>query len=197
VSERVCAHWPLEGVVRVHAAAVSLGMIAQQWVLPQVSSAPVMGLLEDVRQVRARVAGLLQEFRRVGDWLARGAGVAAGADGMPSNGRVLAASLAESHRLLVKDRHAADMNALIAWLLQQVVQMLDEVPLQTTEDEADLLDMPAYGKILQRAADMLQNAARVADASERFVEDLDERWHQLRHQITAVVASARGSQSAC
>ena len=60
------------------------------------------------------------------------------------------------------------MNALIAWLLQQVVQMLDELPLRTARDEADLLDMPAYGKTLQRASDVLQNAARLADGLKRI-----------------------------
>ena len=195
-SARVCTHWPLEGVVRIHAAASVLGALAEQWLLPEVSSLQALRLLEDVRLARARVAGLLQEFQRVGDWLARGNGPVRAPDSLELRLRGLAASLAEEQRLLAKDRLAADMNGLVAWLLQQVVQMLDHLPLRTTQGETDLLDMPAYGDTLRGASDALQHAALVADASERFAEELDLRWHHLREQVTLAVALSRGRQRA-
>jgi hypothetical protein len=193
-SARVCTHWPLEGVVRIHAAATTLGTTAHQWMLPEVSAPQALRLLEDVRLTRACVAGLLQEFRRVGDWLVRGNGPARAPDGQPVHLRGLAASLGEDHRLLTKDRLAADMNGLVAWLLHQVVQMLDHLPLRAGQDEADLLDMPAYGDTLRGASDALEHAAQVADMSERFVEELDLRWHHLREQVTLAVALSRGRQ---
>ena len=194
-SARVCTHWPMEGVVRIHATASMLGVIADQWMQPEVSSPQALRLLEDVRQARARVAGLVQEFQRVGEWLARGHGPAGAPDTAPLNIRGLAASLAEDHRLLAKDRLAADMNGLVAWLLRQTVQMLDHLPLRATQGETDLLDMPAYGDVLRGASDALQHAAQVADASERFAEDLDLRWHHLREQVTLAVALSRGRQA--
>lgn len=171
-----------------------LAGIADQWLLPEVSSLHVLRLLEDVRVARARVSGLLEEFQRVGDWLARGNGPARAPDSVLPSIRSLAASLAEDHRLLAKDRLAADMNGLVAWLLQQIVQMLDYLPLRSAQGETDLLDMPACGDMLRSASDALQHAAQVADASERFAEELDVRWHHLREQVTLAVALSRGRQ---
>ena len=194
-SARVCTHWPMEGVVRIHAAASTLGIIADQWLLPGVSSPHALQLMEDVRRVRARVAGLVHEFQRVGDWLARGHAASRAPDNTPVNIRGLAASLAEDHRLLAKDRLAADMNGLVAWLLHQIVQMLDHLPVRATQGETDPPDRPVYGDMLRGASDALQHAAQVADASERFAEELDLRWHHLREQVTLAVALSRGRQA--
>jgi hypothetical protein len=183
-------------VVRIDAAASMLGAIAEQWLLPEVSYLHAWRLLEDVHVARARVAGLLQEFQRVGDWLARGNGTVRASDSLVVKPRGLASSLAEEQRLLAKDRLTADMNGLVAWLLHQVVQMLDHLPLRTTQGETDLLDMPAYGDTLRGASDALQHAALVADASERFDEELDLRWHHLREQVTLAVALSRGRHRA-
>jgi len=182
--------------VRIDAAASMLGAIAEQWLLPEVSYLHAWRLLEDVHVTRARVAGLLQEFQRVGDWLARGNGSVRAPDGLVVKPRGLASSLAEEQRLLAKDRLTADMNGLVAWLLHQVVQMLDHLPLRTTQGETDLLDMPACGDTLRGASDALQHAALVADASERFDEELDLRWHHLREQVTLAVALSRGRHRA-
>ena len=193
--ERVCAHWPLEGVVRIHAVAVSLGTISAQWGQPDAGPGHAMQLLDDVRQARMQIMSLWRDFQRVGDWLDRGGQT--GTPDVPAPGagrpaaRGLVTSLVEAERLLAKDRLAADMNRLIAWLLQQVLRRLDDLPLRTDGDDTDLLDLAAYGQTLHVAAIALNNAARMADTSERFVEELDGRWHQLRDEVAAVVAMAR------
>ena len=220
--DSICMHWPLDGATKIHAASLSLTVMAGLWagahahsrawshILPrcidveQASTQAEADLLRlrvaamsaEIQRVALGTRALAQDFLKIGEWLAGAAGSAWDATQAARHTLGLASTLGDNHRLIAKDRLAADMNALIAWLLRQALKLLDRMDLNPDAIAADLVGIRSYGEFLQSAAEMLDRAAALANESELFVEDFDQRWHNFRDRIAAAVALSKDALSA-
>lgn len=146
------------------------------------------GELDGIRQYARSIA---RDYQTAADWLDRGAGSASDSPVPVRRGPGLASALGEDHRVVTRDRLAADMNALVAWLLRQALKVLDRIDLQTSEVHADPAGSGAQRHVLLTAARMLDRAAVLARESELFVEAFDLRWRDYRDHISATVASSK------
>lgn len=215
--DRVCMHWPLEGTARIHAGSRALAALAQRWdeathargawppmpphcidVHTPVAIADhtrrrwlAHELASEIEDVRQQLRAIANEFQTAAHWLCRGAGSASNRVVPTRHSPGLASALGEDHRVATRDRLAADMNALVAWLLRQAVKVLEEIDPQTAMAQGDLADAESYGEVLLTSASMLARASALAQESELFIEALDLRWHALRDHITATVASSK------
>ena len=213
----ICMHWPLDGATKIHAASLSLSAMAGFWagahaharawshVLPrcidveQASTQAesdllllrVAAMVTEIEQVAHDTRALAQDFQKIGEWLASTAGSAWEATQSARRALGLASTLGDNHRLIGKDRLAADMNALIAWLLRQALKLLDRMDLTPEAIAADLVGIRSYGDLLQSAAEMLDRAAELANEAELFVDDFDQRWRGFRDRIASVVALSK------
>ena len=213
----VCMHWPLDGATKIHAASQSLAVLARSWsridadtkacnhIIPrcidvsEVATRAETDLLRlravamsaEIQKIKLCTRALVEDFQKVGEWLARAAGSTWDAAKTVRRTRALASTLDEDHRVVAKDWLAADMNFLIAWLLRQAIKLLDRLELTPKAIETDLIGARCYGDILGSAAGMLDHAAILANESELFVVEMDQRWRTFRDHIARVVALSK------
>ena len=214
--DRICMHWPLYGATRIHATARSLAVLARSWggadadqnawnhLLPRFIDvgqvAPpeadpmrlrAAAMSAEIQQIKLVTRALVEDFQKVGEWLARAAGSTWNTAKTVRRTIALASTLDEDHRVVAKDWLAADMNCLIAWLLRQAIQLLDRLELTPEAIETDLLGARCYRDVLQSAAGMLDHAAILTNESELFVVEIDQRWRAFRDHIARVVALSK------
>lgn len=215
--DHICMHWPLDGATKIHTTSRSLAVLAGSWagadadsrtwnhILPrcidvgQVATRAESDLLRlraaamsaEIQRIKLGTRALVEDFQKVGEWLARAAGSTWDAAKTVRRTMALASTLDEDHRVVAKDWLAADMNRLIAWLLRQAIALLDRLELTSEAIEADLLGARCYGNILRSAAGMLDHAAILANESELFVVEIDQRWRAFRDHIARVVALSK------
>ena len=211
---RMCAHWPLDCVTRIHHASHALRVVSER--LAGAGSRPVAALYHqtgciDVETsssdpsaegVLLRVAALPAEIQthklalraladdltRVSGWLARACGSSWDAAKVVRQKLGVTGVLGDDQRVIAKDWLAADMTALISTLLRRAVGVLDRVELTPAAISADVAGQRSYTLVVQLAAEMLERAAALATQSALFVEDFDKRWHLLRQQISSATS---------
>jgi len=210
-------HWPLYGATRIHATSRSLAVLAGSWtgadadenawnhllprcidvgqVAPQAEAAAMRlraaAMSAEIQQIKLGTRALGEDFQNVGEWLARAAGSTWNIAKTVRRTIALASTLDKDHRVVAKDWLAADMNFLIAWLLRQAIKLLDRLELTPKAIETDLMGARCYGDILGSAAGMLDHAAILANESELFVVEMDQRWRTFRDHIARVVALSK------
>ena len=220
--DRICMHWPLDGAPKIHALSGSLAVLAGHWaaahadakswnhLLPRCIDVEQAGpqaasdvlrlrataMCAEIQRIKLCTRALVEDFQKIGEWLARAAGSTWDAGKTVRRALSLAATLGESHRVIAKDWLAADMNSLVAWLLGQALKLLDRIDLTAQAIVADLVDGRVYGDILQSAAELLDHAAAIANESELFVQDFDRRWRSFRDRIATVVALSKDALGA-
>lgn len=215
--DRICTHWPLLGAEKILAVSRSLAALAEFWARPHAHSKTWNHLHPrciDVAEVNAReetedlhlraatiaaeiqqlqlcTGALVEDFQKISEWLAKAAGSTWDAAKTVRRELGLAPAIGEDHRVVVKDWLAADMNALIAALLRQALELIDRIELTPEALATDLAGRRSYGDLLQTAAEMLERAAALANESACFVENLDTRWRKFRAQIATGIALSR------
>ena len=220
--DRICMHWPLDGASKIHALSGSLAVLAEHWagahadaktwnhLLPRCIDVEQAGpqaesdvlrlrataMCAEIQRIRLRTRSLVEDFQKIGEWLARAAGSTWDAGKTVRRALSLASTLGESHRVIAKDWLAADMNSLVAWLLRRALKLLDRIEMSAEAIVADLVDARVYGDILQSAAEILDHAAAIANESELFVQDFDRRWRSFRDRIATVVALSKDALGA-
>lgn len=220
--DRICMHWPLNGAPKIQALSRSLAVLAGHWagahadakswnhLLPRCIDVEQAGpqaesdvlrlrataMCAEIQRIKLLTRSLVEDFQKIGEWLARAAGSTWDAGKTVRRALSLASTLGESHRVIAKDWLAADMNSLVAWLLRQALKLLDRIEMTAEAIVADLVDTRVYGDILQSAAEILDHAAAIANESELFVQDFDRRWRSFRDQIATVVALSKDALGA-
>ncbi len=216
-SERNCVHWPFGGAQKIQAASRALLVLADIWARAEAISKSVpyhqVGCIDmqaignnpdadllllcaatvpaEIQQIKLSTCALADDFEKVGGWLAEAVPSTWDAAKAVRSSRPLAAVLSEENRVVAKDRLAADMNILIAWLLRQAVRTLNRIELTTAAVESDLMGLRCYEAFLQAGAEMLDRAGALAIESMAVVQEFDRRWRAFQHQIATVVALSR------
>lgn len=217
--QRVCPHWPLDGVAKVRAASRALLIVAMLWERADAIAKdvryrqigcvdvekPVANPQTDALLLRAATAAaeigdikfamrsLSDDFQKISVWLAKAAGASWEVAKAARSTLGCVAVLGEDHRVIAKDWLAADMNALIAGLLRAAVMVLNRLELTPTAINADLLGRRDFEASLHSAAEMLDRAGALATESGFFVDEFDQRWVSFRQQIATVVALSRAA----
>ncbi len=212
----VCSHWPLDGGEQIQAAAVTLRTLSKVWdrayelqdgsgtgrcgcldvtVIPLVEAQfdallPQAALVPDGVQAMVQVLSALgRDFGAVNGWLVGSAHAAClvrtSAD--PA-GRGRLTVLRDDHRVIARDWLAADMNAMIAWLLRRAIRVLQSMDMSPGAIRADLLGARHHQAALKAAASILERAALLAVECAAYVEDFNHRWLDLRAQVAAATA---------
>ena len=216
----LCTHWPVDGVAHIQTAARSLRGMAESLArdgqhdtsaapyprcidletLP--SMPPADTSMQRLAAIWARahtqklaLGALADDFSRISEWLVHEAGVSWDASKAMRKQPALAVAVGDSQRLTSKDSLSADANALIAALLRRAVKLLDRLDPATGIVHADLAGQRTCGRLLVQTARLLDDAASLAADAARFVEEFDQRWRQLRHQVARVMASTAGGVS--
>ncbi len=214
---RVCPHWPLDGPARIRATCTALLELALVWdhagfdheltqnltagcidvstwdssVPADIRSLQWAGLPDRIAVLRRTVQEHMQEYSRVAAWLGetvRTTQLAALAVKHPVSSSGV---LRDDQRLIAKDVMASDLNALVARLLGQALQVFDRLD---QSPEALLLDLAGarrYGTVLLRTAEMLDRVGTLAQESTQFVDDADRRLRAFRQQVAVVATMSR------
>ncbi len=214
---RLCAHWPKDGAAKIQTGARAVRTFAGIWAGTGSSASPPAALascvdleqparaypghapLPHLPSLAARIQAqklalraLADDFATVSAWLARAAGSGWEAAKAVRQSLGLALALGEGQRLITKDWLAADMNALIAAMLRRSLNLLDRLELTSSAIEADLAGPRTYGRLLRRAAELLDRAATLACDAALLVGEFDQRWRAIRQQVAQAVAPGAG-----
>ena len=101
----------------------------------------------------------------------------------------LAAVHGERHRIIANDWLAADMQALIARLLERVAEILDGVDFTPAALREDLAGPRRSPGLVHSAAELLNRAADLCSESAGLVNDNERRWRTFRAQVCEVIGT--------
>ena len=212
---RRCTHWPEGGANRIQLAAHALHVLAESMSQQGASlrpAAPHFGCVDlqllpaepvdpSVPQHTAAWADqvlvqklalrlLASDFATVSAWLAKAADLNRDAAKPLRQHAGLLVALGESQRLVSKDSLSADVNALIAAMLQRAAALLDRPEFAAGSAKTEPAAQRSFQPVLRQAAALLDTAATLADSAENLVADFDRRWRQVRHQVALAIARA-------
>ena len=212
----VCGHWPLDGTGRIQAAALALRALSKAWdgardlledggsgrcVCLDVAVVPLDDAQFDVllfqaarvpdgvQAIAMALSTLERDFGSVKKWLMGSAQAACLAKaGVGTAGEELGPLVRDDHRVIARDWLAADMNAMIAWLLRRAIRVLKSMDLSPDSVKSDLLGARHYQVALLAVAAILERAAVLALECAACVEDFNHRWMALRTHVAAANA---------
>ena len=203
----ICGHWPLDAPGRIQAAALDLHALSTAWdrahdllggeacgyhacldvaviplddvqydvVLFQAALVP-----DKVQAIVLALSALEQDFGSVKEWLVSSARDACRAKEGADVGLTV---VRDDHRVIARDWLAADMNAMIAWLLRRAIRTLMRMDLSPDAVRADILGARHYQGALRAVAAILERAALLALQSAAYVEGFNHQWLELRGHV--------------
>jgi len=210
---RMCTHWPAGGVERIRTTGRHLHVLAEGLARDGLLEAPaprhsgcldlempgshpdgdictqrMAALSVQVRAQKLALRILADDFATISAWLANAAGSSwEAASSMRQHSGPLVA-MGESQRLISKDSLSADINALVATMLRRAAKSLDRLDPAAGAVAADLQGRRTFARVLLRVAELLDNAATMADDATSFVAEFDRRWRLIRHQVALTVS---------
>ncbi|MCY7308662.1 MAG: hypothetical protein LH632_21510 [Rhodoferax sp.] len=212
----VCGHWPLDGREQIQASALALHALSNLWdgaydlledgaagrcscldvaMIPLDDAQLDLLLLQAVlvpdavHAMTQTLSALARDFGSVDGWLVGSAKAACLAKTSADlAGRERLTVVRDDHRVIARDWLAADMNAMIAWLLRRAIRVLKSMDLSADSVRADLLGARQHQAALRAAACILDRAALLAVECAAYVEDFNHRWLALRGQAAAATA---------
>ena len=101
----------------------------------------------------------------------------------------LADVLGERHRIIANDWLAADMQTLVARLLERAAQILDRIDFTPAALRADLAGSRRSSGLLHSAAELVNRAADLCSDSAGLVNDNERRWRVFRRRVSEAVDS--------
>lgn len=207
----VCSHWPLDGETHIQAAALALRGLSKAWDAAQdllegeasvghacldVAVTPLddvqfdmllfqAALVPDsVQAIVLALSKLERDYRSVKEWLvisARDACLAK--DGTDTSEGVGLIVVRDDHRVVARDWLAADMNAMIAWLLRRAIRVLMGMDLAPEAVRVDFLGARHYPLAFQAVAAILDRAVQLALEGAAYVEGFNHQWLALRAHV--------------
>jgi hypothetical protein len=106
----------------------------------------------------------------------------------------LADVLGQRHRIIINDWQAAQMNALIARLLQRAADVLEHVDFTPAALRRDLAGGRHAVGHLYSAAELINHAADLYSDSAGLVHDNEPRWRHFRQHVAALVAATDAAE---
>lgn len=220
--ERFYSSAPLETALRLQRHGRALAALADRWTTTTPAADPGRNPYEGAEDLNseaaialdgalfmegegrpAEISAMVAELRRDaegfaggGAWLARAMEGSWAAAGTLLEVDALADVMGERHRIISNDWLAADMQRLIARLLERAADMLDRIDLTPAAVRADLADRRVTPGRLQATAEVIARAADLCGESARLVHDNDRRWRVFRDRVAAVVGSSPGAAGA-
>jgi len=210
--EKFYASSPRELAVTLQKHARTLHALADRWAVTEPSTLPPLSPFagaEDLNDPAAlQLEGVLfmegegtpaelthlighlrataDDFVATGDWL----GTAMGASWEAAEGLIgidgLGDMLGERHRIIANDWLAAEMQTLIARILQRAADILDHVDFHPEALRADLAGPRRSPGLLHSAAELISHAADLCSDSAGLVNDNERRWRVFRERVEVV-----------
>ena len=208
----ICGHWPLDAPGHIQAAALDLQALSKAWdgahdlleggasgshACRDVAVIPLDDLQYDVLQFQAALvpdrvlaivtalSALERDFGSVKEWLVSSARDACLAK---EGAHVGLTVVRDDHRVIARDWLAADMNAMIAWLLRRAIRTLTRLDLSPDAVRADIFGAHQYQEAMLAVAAILEHAALLAQQSAAYVEGFNHQWLELRAHVAVANA---------
>ena len=208
----ICGHWPLDAPEHIRAVALDLQVLSKAWdgahdlleggasgshACRDVAVIPLDDLQYDVLLFQAALvpdsvlaivralSALERDFGSVKEWLVRSARDACLAK---EGAHVGVTVVRDDHRVIARDWLAADMNAMIAWLLRRAIRTLVRLDLSPDAVRADILGARKYQGVMRAVAAILERAALLALQSAAHVEGFNHQWLELRAHVAVANA---------
>jgi hypothetical protein len=216
--EKFYASAPRELAVTLQRHARTLHALADRWTVTEPSTLPPLspfagaddlndpaalqlegvlfmegeGTPAELTHLVGHLRATADDFVATGDWL----GTAMLASWDAAEGLIvidgLGDMLGERHRIIANDWLAAEMQTLIARLLQRAADILDHVDFHPKALRADLAGPRRSPGLLHSAAEMIGHAADLCSDSAGLVNDNERRWRVFRERVEIVrVTGAR------
>ena len=212
--DQLCTHWPLNSVTQIQAAGAALRSVLELWdraadlsgasrdsrsgcLDPSVAVDDMRGdvlmlraavVPDSVQRLKLAVSTLAEDFEKISRWLGKSAQDTCDVTKVTEHAYTKLSILRDDHRVIARDWLGADMNALIAWLLNRAVGVINRLDLSPDAIAADLQGTGSYKPAIESAAAMLERAATLAAETELFVDNFDRQWRGFRDQMASVIA---------
>jgi hypothetical protein len=211
--EKFYASAPREQAVTLQRHARTLHALADRWSVATPSTTPPLSpfagaddlndpaalqlegvLFMEGEGTPAEIAHLVRDLRATaedytarGEWLSNAmkAGWDMAAALIDIDG--LSDLLGERHRTIANDALAADMQSLIARLLDRAADILDHVDFIPNALRADLAGGRRAVGLLHSAAELINRAADLCSDSAGLVNDNERRWRVVRQRVAQLV----------
>ena len=212
--DQSCTHWPLNSVTQIQAAGAALRSVLELWdhaadlsgasrdsrsgcLDPSVAVDDMRGdvlmlraaaVPDSVQRLKLALSTLAEDFEKISRWLGKSAQDTCDAKKVTEHAYTKLTLLRDDNRAIARDWLGADMNALIAWLLNRAVGVINRLDLSPDAIAADLQGTGSYKPAIESAAAMLERAATLAAETELFVDNFDRQWRGFRDQMASVIA---------
>ena len=137
-------------------------------------------LIRDLRQTAV-------DFAAAGQWLASAMETAWEVAAALTAIDELADLLGERHRIITNDWLAADMQTLVARLLQRAADFLDQIDFTPAALRADLAGTRTAARLAYSSAELIGRAADLCCESAGLVHDNERRWRTFNQRVEAIV----------
>ena len=214
--QQVCSHWPLNAAVQLQAASATVRSVLDVWEraaeharaarirqagcldLAVAEGDPQLDILllhaallpDKAHALTLALHALAADFEKISAWLIRSGQSTCNGKKAADEAYARLAVMRDDHRVIARDWLAADMNALIAWMLRRAVRVLERMDFAHVEIASDLLGARAYQAPITSVAALLDQAGVLAHEAAAFVDNFDRQWGGLRELMTTVIASS-------